>query len=198
MLDLILVRHGETDSNTRGTYCGWTDIELNANGLEQAYKASDKFGSIKPDIVYSSPLKRAYETAGIICKKSGCQVLCDKSLMEQSFGEWEDMTYIEISKKYPNDYMSWQNDWKNYCIRDGESSFQFYKRVTSFVDNIIDRHDSGVIVMVTHLGCIRYIVSYLLGLSMDGFWRFKVDNGSISKVKITDEKYAYLEALNII
>lgn len=196
MLEIILVRHGETDSNIRGTYCGWTDAKLNEKGLQQAYGAAEKLRDIRPDIVYSSPLKRAFETAEIICKESCIHIVPEKSLMEQSFGKWEDLTYTEIHEKYPEDCMEWQNDWMNYCIKDGESSYQMYRRVSWFIDRLVALNNSGVILLVTHLGCIRFILSHLLGMSNEGFWRFRVDNGGICKVVVTNDKYAYIHGLN--
>ena len=197
MLELILVRHGETDSNKKGTYCGWTDTVLNDRGLKQAQLAARKLKGIKPDAVYSSPLKRAYDTACIINREALLEIICSDSLKEQNFGEWEDLSYAEIYKSHPAECGDWANDWANYCMNGGESTLQLYRRVTGFIDCLLESNKSGIILLVTHLGCIRFILSYLLGMSSDGFWRFRVDNGSISRIIINDEGFAYLTALNI-
>lgn len=196
MLELILVRHGETDSNTRGTYCGWTDCRLNENGLEQAHIAAEKLKGIEFKDVFSSPLKRAKETVKTICEDTQMNVIYDDGLKEQNFGEWEDQTYAEITAKYPEECTRWQSDWMNYCVMGGESPAHVYRRVSNFIDRLINTYESGKVLIVTHLGCIRFIVSHLLGMSMDGFWRFRVDNGSISRIKISDDKFAYLHSLN--
>ncbi len=196
MLEIVLVRHGETDSNIRGTYCGWTDAELNNKGIDQARRASDILNTEKFDAVYSSPLKRAYSTCSIICEAHTIGIITDDRIKEQNFGDWEDLTYGEINEKYPEDCISWQNDWMNYCINAGESPVQVYKRVSEFIDTITGSYKNEKVMIVTHLGCIRMILAYLLGMNIEGSWRFRADNGSVSRLVINDG-FAYLNALNL-
>lgn len=196
MLELILIRHGETDSNIRHAYCGWTDAALNDNGKAQAGRAADRLKDVKADFVYSSPLKRTLETASIITGGSAADIITDDRLKEQNFGEWEDLTYEEITCKDPEECLKWRADWANYCMKSGESPAQMYKRVTEFIDGLIARHHSSSVFVVTHLGCIRMMLAYLLGMPFEGLWRFRVDNCGISRVMINDEKFAYLQGLN--
>ena len=197
MLEIILVRHGETDSNTRGTYCGWTDPELNGKGIAQAQRAAGNLSDIKPDFIYSSPLKRVYCTAEIINCNYGKEIICSDSLKEHNFGIWEDMTHAEILEKYPGESLKWQKDWANYRIEGGESAMDGYKRVVAFLENLLDKHKNEIILIVTHSGCIRYILAYLLDMRIEGIWRFAVENGGIARIVVNDEKFAYLKALNI-
>ena len=196
MLEIILVRHGETDSNIRGTYCGWTDAQLNEKGRAQAERAAEMLKAEKLDAIYSSPLKRAFGTASIINQVHDIQIMTDEKLKEQNFGEWEDLTYCEITEKYPEECLNWKKDWMNYCIKGGESPALVYQRVSGFVDTIAQVHKKGTVLIVTHLGCIRIILAHLLGMNMEGFWRFKADNGSVSRLAI-DDGYAYLKSLNV-
>lgn len=196
MIELILVRHGETDSNIKGTYLGWTDIELNQKGIEQAYKAKEKLKGTKINAVFSSPLKRAMRTAEIINENLGQAVIPNEGLKERNFGTWDDLTCQEITEKYPEEYKFYTEDWINYCIKDGESSKQAYQRIIGFVQDLIQRHHEGVFLVVTHLGCIRNILAYILELNIEGSWHFRVDNAGISRIQINDEKYAYLTLLN--
>lgn len=64
---IYIVRHGQTDWNLEGRYQGRTDIDLNETGIKQAEKIRQELKSVKFDKVFSSPLKRAYKTAQIIC-----------------------------------------------------------------------------------------------------------------------------------
>lgn len=195
MLELILVRHGETDSNIRGAYCGWTDCELNEKGRAQAQKAAEMLKSEKLSAIYSSPLKRAHSTSSIINENHNIDIVLDERLKEQNFGEWEDLAYCDIVERYPEDCANWQKDWMNYCIKDGESSVKVYQRISGFIDSILKTNINGTILIVTHLGCIRMILAQMLGMSIEGFWRFRVDNGSVSRLVI-DDGYAYLKLLN--
>lgn len=197
MLELIFVRHGETDSNKRGTFCGWTDAELNEEGMKQAEAAAQKLSGIIPDAIYSSPLTRTLKTAEIINRNYGLEIIFSDSLKERNCGKWENLTYLDISSKYPEEKMKWEKDWVNYCIDEGESAFQLYTRVNEFLKELLNKHKSGKILLVTHLGCIQAVLAGLLGLTAEGVWHFRVDNCGISRVIVNDEGYAYLTGLNI-
>jgi len=76
----------------------------------------------------------------------------------------------------------------------GESSIQTYNRNAEFVEKLLLKNE-GTYLIVAHLGTIRNIVAYLLELTIEGTWRFRVENGSITRIVINNEKYAYLTQL---
>lgn len=196
MLELVLVRHGETDSNIKGTYLGWTDVELNARGIEQARTAKEKLHGAAIDGIFSSPLLRAKQTAEIINESFTVEIQWVDALKERNFGAWDNLTYKEIVDRYPEEHDLWTKDWINYCMAEGESSIQAFRRVIGFVDELVTKHKKGTFLLVTHLGCVRKIISHLLGMGLEGSWRFKVDNAGICRIIINDEGYAYMTALN--
>jgi len=195
MLELMLIRHGETDSNRRGSYLGWTDIELNEIGINQVKFLRDRLKGVKVDKIYSSPLKRALQTAEIINENYKLDIVPSDGLKERNFGIWDDLTLEEMTKRYPTEYNEWVNDWIKYRIKDGESAQEAYERSAAFVDEIIKNNNEGVIMLVTHLGTIRFILAHLLGLGIENSWRFRVTNASITKVEINDG-YSVLTMLN--
>src|SRR5437870_10210961 len=96
MTTLLLVRHGETDWNRDGGWQGGSDTRLNDLGREQARALADELdGNI--DVVYSSDLARARETADIVAAKLQLEVRVDPRLRERSFGSWEGLTTLEIN-----------------------------------------------------------------------------------------------------
>ena len=194
-MQLIFVRHGETDSNKKGTYLGWTDVELNEEGIRQAQCVNAKLTGIKIDAIYSSPLKRVRETADIINDHYDLDIIYENALMERNFGIWDDLTFKEITEGFKEEYDLWVKDWVNYCIKDGESASQVYGRLSAFLQNLIDSKKEGTYLIVTHLGCIRMAVAYLLGLQIEDSWRFKVDNCCVTKIEISDG-YGVLTQLN--
>jgi alpha-ribazole phosphatase len=196
MLELILVRHGETDSNKKGTYLGWTDAPLNETGLSQAHIAAEKLKDTRIDRIYASPLQRAMKTAEIINEFHSLQIAAAEELKERNFGSWDDLTHKDILCRYPAEYEAWTRDWIHYCMEGGESSIQAYERITCFIDEMVKTNDSGTFLIITHLGCIRKIVAYLLGMGIEGSWRFKLDNATVTKLMVNDEKYTYLTLLN--
>lgn len=194
-MELIIVRHGETESNRNGTFLGWTDVMLNETGIRQAYCVKERLKGIKIDAIYSSPLIRAKRTAEIINENFQMEIEYIDGLKERNFGIWDDRTYHSIVDGYPREHELWTKDWMNYCIENGESAIQVYQRVTGAMNQLTDQKRKGTVLIVTHLGCIRMLLAYLLGLGIEGSWRFKVNNCSITKVEI-DENYAVLSMLN--
>lgn len=195
MLEVILARHGETDSNAENRYLGWTDVPLNENGINQALGLKEKLRTAGIDCVYSSPLIRCVKTAGIINEAHNSVVLYPDELKERNFGLFDNLTYEEICEKYPGQKELWENDWINYRIERGESALDFHKRICGFTDGILRQRNSGVILVVTHSGCIRSIIAQLLGLGMDGAWHFKIDFGGVTRFGIRDN-YPVMTLLN--
>ncbi|WP_010248175.1 alpha-ribazole phosphatase [Acetivibrio cellulolyticus] len=194
-MELILVRHGETDSNKRQTYLGWTDAELNENGVQQVQFLRDRLKGTKIDGIYSSPLKRAMQTAKIINEDYKLDIKCSQGLKERNFGIWDDLTYKELTEQYPTEYSEWVSDWVKYRIKDGESAEDAYDRAAAFIDELLKNGGDGVFLIVTHLGVIRFILAYLLNMGIGSSWRFRVDNASITRVEIKDG-YSVLTMLN--
>lgn len=195
MLELILVRHGETESNARGTYLGWTDVELNENGIQQAQEAAEKLKDEQIGAVYSSSLKRAYNSSFIINRYHSLNICTMEGLKERNFGRWDDLLYDEIKERFEDEHDEWIKDWINFRILDGESGADMYERVGCSLDRIIQSHIQGKILIVTHSGCIKMGIAHLLGLGIEGMWKFAVNHGSISRVQL-HEGYNVLMQLN--
>jgi alpha-ribazole phosphatase len=196
MTELILVRHGETDGNVRKSFCGWTDLPLNENGIKQAAYAAERLKNEDIDIIYASPLKRAYETAKLINGNHNSNIILTDALKERNFGKWEDKTLEAISECYPEECTAWQCDWANYMIESGESAVQAFQRVNAFVSNLVEEKKGFKILIVSHLGPIRYITVDMLGLTINDIWRFTIDNCGISRIRINEDGFAWLAALN--
>jgi alpha-ribazole phosphatase len=195
MLELILVRHGETDGNQKGAFVGWTDLELNATGTAQAYIIKDKLAHQTPDVILSSPLKRTYQTAEIINTAYGLDIQISDSLKERNFGLWDNLTLTDIKANQPAEAGRWLTN-PAYPIPGGENLKQFHRRIIFFIDDLISSYPKGRILLVTHGGCIRTMITHLLRFKPGECWRFKVNTGSIAKVEVDEVGYAYLTMLN--
>mgnify|MGYP000282742348 FL=1 len=196
-MKLILVRHGQTDSNIRGTYLGWTDVELNETGLKQAECVAEKLKDTVIDKIFSSPLKRVRATAEAINKYHNVSIEYTDCLKERNFGIWDNLTYDEIKAGYPEECIKWDKDWFNYKIKGGESCLEMYERITAFIDDILARYKDETVLLVSHLGCIRIIISYLLVMPPEGIWKFRASNCGITTFSINEDKFAYMTSLNV-
>lgn len=174
------MRHGETLWNRNFLYQGQKDIPLNEKGRQQAARLSQVLKRETFDAVYSSDLERALETAKIIAAPHGLPVISTKDMRELSFGEWEGHSYQELEEKYPEEFHRWRCNPSENRPPGGESLKDLVERVSSFVKLAAKNHPDGNILIVTHAGPIRVILTAVLGLDFRYFWKFKISNGSIT------------------
>jgi len=183
---LYLVRHGETVLNKTGVYYGATDCSLSEEGLFQSQELSNiLIDSI--EIIISSPLSRAIETAMLISKQSQEKLVIDEGLREIDFGLWEGMGYKEISVQYESEWNSWTEDWINVSPPNGESFISQYHRVSRSLKNILNEYKDKKIMIVSHQGCLRIIASILLNMEERSYWNFTFEHGAYSLFEIVDE-----------
>ena len=172
---LILVRHGQTEMNAQSLYFGKLNPPLNDLGISQAYQAKEKLLDIDYDIIYSSPLERAKQTAEI-CNYLDKEIIFDSNLEEINFGIFEGLTFKQISEKYPNEVKKMEEDWKSFNYVTGESPKEMFQRAISFLKTL-DYTKTNLI--VTHWGIINCIISYFISGSLDSNWQLKIQNASI-------------------
>lgn len=197
MTTIYILRHGQTESNVRHTCLGLKDIPLNEVGKKQARLLRQRLSGISFDAVYTSPLQRAVETISPYLEGKDIKLSMSFGLIERDFGDWDDMTFDEIQRKYPDEFAKWHKNWISYKIPGGESAEDIQRRIGMFLDRLLECHDEQTVLLVTHLGAARHIISYLLGLSTEESWRFTLDNAGIAVVD-TDGAAGLLKGLNIL
>lgn len=184
----FLVRHGETIWNRQRKYQGQSDVTLTDEGRTQARILSERLKGEQIDVIYASDLSRTVETAEIIAKHHGRKVLTAPLMRELSFGIWEGMTYDEIIQKWPQEYKEWQDDPYNKKPPEGETLSELCERVSKFLMETAKKHPDSRILVVSHAGPIRAILSVLLNLRQDFFWKFKISNTSITIIEYDGQK----------
>lgn len=156
-MELIVVRHGVTNSNIKGITNGQIDESLTKEGKKQAIALSERLKSKNIDIIYSSPLKRASLTALPIAEKIGKEINIDHRLIEVSFGSFEGKPNAELVKVLGSDARKLFNEYVyDFTPYGGESSVQVEKRVRSFFDELKDQSYKTVLI-VTHGGIVRWL-----------------------------------------
>ena len=152
MTRVILARHGETDWNRDGIWQGHGDPPLNALGRQQAAMLADHLREMQIDILYSSDLRRASETAEIVAEAKGLAVVPDPELREMDVGSWTGLTRAQIEERFPGT-----------TYHDGESREAFGSRVVTAVHRLAAGHDDVCLVAVTHGGVVRALQRHVLG-----------------------------------
>ncbi|WP_258360481.1 alpha-ribazole phosphatase [Moorella sulfitireducens (nom. illeg.)] len=186
---VYLVRHGETEWNNSGRYQGHSDVALSPRGRQQAELLRERLRHIPLDVVYSSDLSRARETAASIAAPHGLGVKVTAGLREINFGAWEGMTHEEIVASFPCEWEAWRQDPASTIVPGGESFRQVKERVWQAFNGIV-RHEKGRrILLVAHGGSLRVLICSVLGLDLTAVWRFRLDNTGISIVDCYEDEY---------
>lgn len=157
-MNIILVRHGQTDWNIRDLLQGRTDIELNDTGKNQAVETAKKLANTNIDCIYVSPLKRTLSTARQINKTRNLEMKIENRLVERGFGEYEGKSKVEFKKYW--DFEANISDSNVEPIRD------LFSRTYSLLKELEKLYGDTdkTILLVTHNGVNLAITSILNGL----------------------------------
>lgn len=186
-MKLFLVRHGETDWNKELRYQGRRNTSLNATGLEHAQRAGETLKDYRPSKLFASDLTRTMQTAQIIGEAVGLQPEEEPRLREIHFGDWEGRTYPEVFQLYPKEVKMWREQPLETVIPGGETLKEVQDRVVEAIEEICNTA-SGDVVVVTHGGPIRLLLSYIG--SHGAMWNYPVKPGSITIVRYLEGSFS--------
>ena len=169
-MEICLVRHGETDWNKAGKLQGHTDIELNENGLKQAEQCAQFLKGSGYEIVLTSPLKRAKQTAQIIAQNNALPIIEAPLFIERNYGQAEGMSYEERIEKFPN---------RNYPNQETKEALR--ERVIKGLKQIREQRSEQKIILVAHGGIINCILAVLSNDEI-GSGKTKLANACLSEI----------------
>lgn len=202
---LLLVRHGSTAWTAERRACGGDEPgpALSDPGLEEARRVTKLIASGEaagagspPVAVVSSPMLRTRQTADVIAAGLGVSVHVDDDWAELSFGEWHGLTYAEILRGWRAEFDRWQGSM-TATPPGGESLAQLTNRVAAARERMITRYPSQPVVVVTHVGPIRALVTGVLEAGAAAMWRLRVSPGSLTVVRCWADGAAEVAALNV-
>lgn len=160
-MKILVVRHGQTDWNVERRVQGRTDVPLNQEGIKQAYVAKEKLKEEKIDLMVSSPLKRAKQTAEIINLERNAPIRLDKRLIEISYGKMEGKFSSEFNSR-----TEFGNMVEGKIYEGAEVSEDFRKRVFTFLEEL-KKLQVNTVLLVTHKEVCKAIDFYFMGLLED-------------------------------
>ncbi|MDN5807161.1 MAG: histidine phosphatase family protein [Brevibacterium sp.] len=168
---VIFWRHGQTDYNVERRFQGQTDIPLNELGRTQAAQAASYLRKLAPELIVSSDLSRAADTADELASLLNVDATRDGRLRETAFGQWEGHTRDEINASWPEELQQWLSG-ADMNPPGGESRSESGRRVSSAITDIVERSEAATIAIVAHGAVLRAAAELLLG--MDGSGRLAV------------------------
>ena len=197
MTRIIFVRHGQTKWNIENKYQGHSEVELSEAGIRQAELVADRLAKEPVHAIYSSDLGRALRTAEHIAKPHGLTVKGVKRLREFHFGEWEGLTFPEITARWPVISSDFFKNPDAIRVPGGETFGEVKVRAEAVIKDLICDHPGQTIVVVSHGGTIRTILCAALGLDLNRVWAIRQDNTAVNIVEYHGES-AIVTLLNDI
>lgn len=173
-MDLYIVRHGETGYNKMDLLQGRIDIPLNQKGIEQAEQTRKELEQVTFDVVISSPLKRAIETAKIIAPDKEIQI--DNRLIERNLGEYEGRPSRLC------DFNFYDNLLANHTEKGMEPILDLIVRVRNLILELKEKYSNSTVLLVTHGGLINAIsYCFKLNSNEENLKRIDLKNGGFIK-----------------
>ena len=188
MTKLLLVRHGETDWNRERRWQGHSDTPLNDVGREQARALADELENEQLAAIYSSDLRRAYETAREVADRKRMDVIVDRDLRETHLGVWEGLTSDEIEHRWPDDFRRWRAG-EVLLGRGGETPEDVRGRVLRAAHRIAAAHPGEQVLVVSHGGALRTLALHADAIDRDS----RLENCGVVKLVFKDGAFRGLD-----
>ncbi|MEK7704557.1 MAG: histidine phosphatase family protein [Myxococcota bacterium] len=162
---IYLVRHAETDCSAARRICGEVDAPLNVRGVAMAECLAIAYDKRPIVAIYSSPQRRAVDTAVPLARRLGLTVAQDTDWRELGFGAWDTLTQDEAAARDPERFAAWLEDPVATTPPGGESALAVAQRVSQAFERIRS-HSTGDCMIVAHKGSLRLLLCSLLGIDL--------------------------------
>jgi alpha-ribazole phosphatase len=182
--EVFLIRHGESEWNQSHRYTGQQDVALSELGREQAFRLAKRLKDDGITAIYSSPLRRARDTAEAISRLARVPITLEPGLAEIHHGEWEGLTAHQVSERFPSEYVRWRTQPHAVLMPAGESLDDVGKRAMVVWGRVLLKPRGGKIVICSHDAVLRVLLLAALGLTLDHFWKWSFENASLSVIQV--------------
>lgn len=179
---LVLIRHLDTDDSLRGRVHGALDVPLSPGGSRRSEFLASWLEGIPLEAVYSSPLRRALDTARPLAARHGLVPIAHAGLREVDFGDLEGRLYEEVEASRPELFRSWMEEPMRTRFPGGESFADLRARTLAAVKEIRLRHPRAAIAVVAHGGVTRTVLAHALTLPDEALFRLEQSYGGVSVV----------------
>ncbi len=191
MTTILFIRHGESCANRRNIFAGHLDVELEEQGILQAQKTAafiaEKYAV---DKIYSSDLKRAFETGMALSDFIGVPIVKEPMFREIDGGEWDEKNFDELDSLFPEDFGVWRNDLCHARCTGGESVEEVADRVFAAACQIAAENEGKTVAIFTHVTPIRCMECMVRDGSVANIANYTwVSNASVSEFFFENGKW---------
>lgn len=190
MKTIYLIRHGETRANRDGIFRGRGEVPLSEAGLRQAGELRARFAGLAVRRVLSSPLQRARQTAEACFP--GRAVEAQEWINNLDLGRWAGRRKKEIAAEEPEPWRRWLEEPENMTFPGGESLAAVRERARAF-NRLLAAAVEEPLAVVSHRSVLKALLAEALGLGERWFWKFHLDNASVT-VLLHDETRGFVLA----
>ena len=190
-----IIRHGEPSPETRGRCYGHLDVDLSAEGRIQMQSVADRLSDEPIRAIYSSPRRRALESAAILAEPLHAAITPEERFREINFGDIEGRLYDEIAQEYPETYYQWMEHPTETQFPNGESFVQMRARVTAAAQELYARHRGDTIAIVSHGGVNRILLAAALSVANENIFHLAQRYAAINLVVLVGD-YQSVELMN--
>ena len=195
---IIFLRHGQAKNNTERVLSGRTPgVPLTDKGITQAQQTAELLEHMNISAIYSSPIQRAKHTAEIVGEHNSIDVQIDDRLIELDMGKFTVVPYDEIFSSHGNVFLKFTNGELEIAHNGVETFADVKKRVTSIVDEIIEKHPDQNVVLVTHMDPIKAMLSNVVDVSPTNLFELIIANASLNLFREKDRKFS-LSGINVM
>jgi len=187
--EITIIRHGETIWNAQQRIQGHRNSKLSENGIRQAGLVAKSLAKREFDVLISSDLERAAETAGIINKLLQLPLEYNENMRERSFGIVEGMTLAEMKEKFPREYRSYKEREPGFKFSGGESIEQLFNRVTLEIEAIARKFENKKVLIVSHGLVLETMMYKTFNIKLNSPRVFSINNSSISSFYIDRDNW---------
>ena len=198
MGSIIFLRHGQAKNNTERILAGRTPgVPLTEEGVDQSEKAAKFLEEMNISAIYSSPIKRAKNTAEIVGKHNSIDVRIDDRLIELDMGKFTGKPYDEIFSSHGNVFMKFYRGELEIAHNGVETFEEVKKRILDMVDHVIDNHPDENVVLVTHMDPIKAMLSTVVSFSPENLYELIIPNASLNIFREYKRKFS-ISGINVM
>lgn len=180
MFEVLLIRHGQTDWNAGRRVMGRQPIGLNAAGREQVSRLAAAMAESQIVAVYASPTRRTMESAELLLNghRGATPLHEEPGVVEIDYGDWVNLPFEDVEPT-PN-FTEYIVSPSRMQIPGGERPTAVQERAVAVVERIRQEHGTGRVAVVSHADVIKVVLVHYLGMPLDRWQQFKIDNGSLT------------------
>ncbi len=186
-MELILIRHGESEGNVKGIVYGHSDYPLTEKGRAQIPYIVDALKHYSCTKIFTSPLLRAKAIGEGIAAAYGLPLVADDRLKEIDFGDYENQDSRKLIKEMGNRYYELIGFFDAFDIPGGEHQNDFLHRVRDFIDELL-AGEEGTYVITAHFGVIKALLNHLMGYDKKQLRAIEIKPGAVIKLSVKKDR----------